>query len=120
MTDPTGAGDPLRVAEALEALTVSLLESLEDVTADPEAILARRAALLDLPLDAPSLTPEARRQVEAVRARVEALEKKAFDALKRRIRETQADLTALRLGRTATRSYLEEPALQPLLLDRQG
>lgn len=119
MTDPTRPHDPLAAADALEALTEALVGSLEDEAGDPAAILERRVALLAVPFEASSLDGEARERATAVRARVEALEETALSLLNRRIAEAQSALTALEVGRAATRTYLEQPALQPFLLDRQ-
>lgn len=118
MPKPPNPQDPLRAADTLQALTEALVESIESQTGDPEAILEQRAALLAIPLGArgDGGRPE---HVETVRARVEALEQTALSVLTRRITETRAALTAVEAGRTATLSYLEAPALPPLLLDRQ-
>lgn len=111
--------DPLRTADALQTLTEALVESLESERGDPAAVLEQRAALLAIPLGARRRDGNAKEQLEKVRARVETLEQTALSLLNSRIAETRAALTAVEAGRTAALTYLEEPALPPLLLDRQ-
>lgn len=119
MAEPTNPDEPLAAADALLALTEALVESLESDSGDSTAILEQRSALLAIPLGARRWDGNAREQLENVRARVEALEQTAFSLLNSRIAETRAALTAVEVGRTAALTYLEEPALPPLLLDRQ-
>jgi hypothetical protein len=118
MAEPKAPDDPLAAAQTLLALTEALVLSLEDEAGDPTAILEQRSALLALPFEARPDDPNTREHLETVRARVEALEQTALTLLTRRITETRVALTAVEAGRTATLSYLEEPALPPLLLDR--
>jgi len=120
MAGTTAPGDPLRIAQALEGLTEALVKSLEGDAGDPEAILERRRALLEAAADTRAAHGEAKRRLEAIRARVVALEETARGLLTRRIGESHAGLAALQVGRAATRTYLEQPGLQPFLLDRRG
>lgn len=109
--------DPLAAAEALQALTQELVATLEDETADLTSILERRAALLAVPLDASALGEESRDRARAIGAEVEALQETARELLTRRVSDAQTALAAIEAGRTATRSYLDHPALPPLLVD---
>lgn len=119
MTDTARPNDSLATAEALQALTQQLVSALPDEEADLTPVLERRAELLDVPVDASALDQEARDRARTIGVQVEALEETALELLSHRVAETQAALAAIELGRTATHSYLEHPALPPLLLDRR-
>ncbi|MFQ5830258.1 MAG: hypothetical protein ACE5JD_14040 [Candidatus Methylomirabilia bacterium] len=119
MTDRAGPNDPLATAEALQALTHQLVTALPDEEADLTPVLERRAELLAVPVDASALDEEARDRARTIGVRVEALEETALELLSQRVAEIQAALAALDLGWTATHSYLEHPALPPLLVDRR-